>query len=494
MKTIKQVWDWLEHRLELRDSIWPVMRHPVPAALAKPIGWMYVFGSMTLTLLMLQIVTGVCLAMIYQPTAADAYASLEYLNYEAPFGWLLRAIHYWSATGMVVMLMVHMTQVFLMGAFKYPRELTWLVGVGLLTTTLVLAFTGQVLRYDGDSYWGVSVAVSAAGRVPLAGPSIVHLILGGEYIGSETLSRFFTLHVFILPGLLIGLLVVHLYLVVKRGISEPPTPGEPVDKATYDEEYEKLLEKGIPFFPHALYRDGVACAMAVLIVVGLAVIFGPKGPGEIPDPTLIHAEPRPDWYFLPVFAMAALSPPSMETFLMLGLPVIGILALAAVPFVAGSGERSARRRPVAVLVVLVTFVTLMVLGWYGATSPWSPDMEAWSSTPVPDGIVEKLTPLELQGAVVFQNKCCRNCHALEGAGGKRGPDLTEVGIRMNPEAMVRQVVQGGGNMPAYAQQMNSAEVTALVAFLVKLRPAGIPPAAVPSAAAESLVAAPTDAP
>ncbi|MFI4876849.1 MAG: cytochrome b N-terminal domain-containing protein [Blastopirellula sp. JB062] len=494
MKTIKQIWDWLEHRLELRDSLWPVMRHPVPAALAKPVGWWYVFGSMTLTLLMLQIVTGVCLAMVYQPTAADAYASLEYLNYEAPFGWLLRAIHYWSATGMVVMLLVHMTQVFLMGAFKYPRELTWLVGVGLLAVTLVLAFTGQVLRFDGDSYWGVSVATAAAGRVPFAGPAIVHFILGGEYIGSETLSRFFTLHVFILPGLLIGLLVVHLYLVVKRGISEPPVADEPVDKATYDEKYEQLLEKGIPFFPHALYRDGVACAIAVLVVVGLAVIFGPKGPGEIPDPTLIHAEPRPDWYFLPVFAMAALSPPSMETALMLGLPVIGILALAAVPFVAGVGERSARRRPVAVLTVLFTFVTLMILGWYGATSPWSPDMQAWSGAPVPDNIVEKLSPLELQGAVVFQNKCCRNCHALEGSGGKRGPDLTHIGTRMNPEAMVRQVVQGGGNMPAYAQQMNSAEVTALVAFLVKLRPEGVPPAAVPSAAALSRASHPTDAP
>lgn len=483
MKFWKRIIGWLEHRLELRDSLGPLLQHPVPAAISQRVGWWYVFGSVTLTLLMLQIVTGICLATVYEPTAAAAYDSLEYLNYEAPFGWLLRAIHYWSATGMVVMLIVHLTQVFLMGAFKYPRELTWLVGVVLLVLTLALAFTGQVLRFDGDAYWGVGVGASATGRVPEAGPSLVHLILGGEYIGSETLTRFFALHVFVLPILLICFLTVHLYLVVKRGISEPPQPGRLVDPATYDQEYAELLRQGVPFFPHAVYRDGIACAMAVLLVVAASVTFGPKGPGQIADPTLIHAEPRPDWYFLPLFALAALSPPSLETVLMLGLPVVGILALAAVPLVAGRGERSARRRPVAVLVVLLTFTCLTILGWYGYSSPWSPQMDAWSGEPVPPDIVKPLTPLELQGAVVFQNKCCRNCHALQGSGGRRGPDLTNVGMRLNNESLVRQVVQGGGNMPAYGQQLNSAEVDALVTFLVRLRPHDQPPAQVPAAPA-----------
>ena len=168
---------------------------------------------------------------------------------------------------------------------------------------------------------------------------------------------------------------------------------------------------------------------------------------------------------------------------MLGLPIVGVLALAAVPLVAGRGERSARRRPVAVLVVLVAFVCLTILGWYGHTSPWSPQMDAWSGEPVPPDIVKRLTPLELQGAVVFQNKCCRNCHALEGSGGRRGPDLTDVGRRLNNEALVRQVVQGGGNMPAYGQQLNRAEVDALVAFLVNLRPKDQPPARMPAAPA-----------
>lgn len=483
MNPILAILAWLEHRLQLRDSVWPLLKHPVPAALAQRVGWFYVFGSVTMTLFALQIITGIGLATVYEPTAEGAYASLEYLNYEAPWGWLLRAIHNTSASGMVIMLMVHMTQVFLMGAYKYPRELTWLVGVALLGLTLALAFTGQVLRFDGDSYWGIGVGAAVTGRVPVAGPSLVHLVLGEEFIGTRTLTRMFALHVFVLPGLLILSLTLHLYLVVKRGVSEPPVPGEPVDAATYDAKYEQELAQGIPFFPHALYRDGIACAMAVLVVVGLSAAIGPKGPEQYPDPTIIHAEPRPDWYFLPLFALAALAPPALETPLMLGLPVIGIGVLAAVPLLAGEGERSARRRPVAVLAVLVTFVSLMILGWYGEASPWSPQMGAWSGAPVPPEIVKELNVLELQGGVVFQNKCCRNCHALEGSGGKRGPDLTYVGTRLNAEAMVRQVVQGGGNMPAYGQQLNSDEVDALVAFLVRLRPAGQPPANMPAAPA-----------
>ncbi len=474
---------WLESRLQLRQSIWPVMRHPIPAEVAHKKGWWYVFGSVTMTFFLLQVATGICLAMVYEPTAQSAYNSLIELNEVTPLGWLMRSIHYWSATGMVVMLIVHMTQVFLMGAFKYPREVTWLFGVGLLVLTLGLAFSGQVLRFDSDSYWGVSVAAAAAGRVPWAGPSIVHLILGGEIIGTSTLGRFYALHVFVLPALLVLLLVGHIYLVVKRGISEPPDPDEPVDPATYDAKYEKLLDRGVPFFPHAVYRDGIACAAAVLIVVALAVTLGPKGPLALPDPTIVHAEPRPDWYFLPLFAVAALSPASVETFLMLGMPVLGLVVLVAIPFVSGSGQRSASRRPVAVLCVTVMFVCLTLLGWYGQVSPWSPQMDAWSSEAVPTRIVQRLSPLELQGAVVLQNKACRNCHALDGKGGQRGPDLTDVGTRLNRDAMIRQVVQGGGNMPAYGQKLSSAETEALVAFLMAMRPAGRPPAMMPAAPA-----------
>src|SRR5262249_20337995 len=150
-------------------------------------------------------------------------------------------------------------------------------------------------------------------------------------------------------------------------------------------------------------------------------------------------------------------------------PVVVVALLVALPFVAGKGERSPWRRPVAVLTVISLFVTLGVLGYLGDVAPWSPDMFAWSGTPVPERMVKGLSPAELHGADVLQNKTCRNCHALDGAGGQRGPDLTTVADRLTRDELIRQVIQGGGNMPAYAQQLSPAEVDVLVAFLGTLR-------------------------
>src|SRR5262245_23961016 len=157
---MKRILAWLEARLGFREAIRPMLQHPIPRRVAGPVGWWYVFGSASLTLLLLQIVTGIALAMVYVPTADNAYESLLYLNYQQPLGWFLRAVHNWSALGMVVMVVAHMTQVFLFGAYKYPRELTWVLGVFLLILTLGMAFTGQVLRWDTDAYWGVSVGAS----------------------------------------------------------------------------------------------------------------------------------------------------------------------------------------------------------------------------------------------------------------------------------------------------------------------------------------------
>lgn len=461
-----RVFKWIESRLGLEQTVLPPLMHPVP----KGTGWWYVFGSASLTLFLLQIVSGTCLALVYVPAADRAYESLEYLNYEQDFGWMLRALHFWAASGMVVMVVVHMTQVFLFGAFKYPRELTWLVGVGLLVLTLGMGFSGQVLRWDQDAYWGVGVGAAMVGRVPLIGPALVRLVIGGPEIGAGTLSRFFTLHVFVMPALLIFLLVVHLHLVLKNGISDPPVPGERVDPNTYRDEYAKKVARGESFFPDPLLKDAIFSVGVIFAVVILSLLFGPFGPSDPPDPSIIDAEPRPEWYFLPLFALLALSPPNLETFLMLGLPPVLILILALVPFVAGKGERSASRRPVAVLAVILIAMSVGVLGWLGYTSPWSPIMTAWSGTPVPENIVRGRTPLELTGAVVLQNKTCRNCHALDGLGGKRGPDLTNVATRLTHDELIRQVVQGGGNMPAYGKQLKPYEIDALVAFLETLKP------------------------
>src|SRR5262245_3030915 len=243
MSALRSLARWFDARLKLSESIWPMLRHPIPRGAAGPMGWWYIFGSASLTLLIVQILTAIGRSLVYAPAANGAYESLLSLDYDQPLGWFLRALHYYAGSGMVVMVLLHMTQVFLHGAFKYPRELTWVVGVFLLLCTLGMFFTGQVLRWDPDAYWGLAVGGSMAGRVPWAGPWVVDLLLGGPVIGGDTLSRFFALHVFVIPGVLLALLAVHLWLVLKCGISAPPKPGQVVDPKTYGAEYEKELKE-----------------------------------------------------------------------------------------------------------------------------------------------------------------------------------------------------------------------------------------------------------
>jgi len=465
---IRTTLGWLEERAGLGGAITPVMEHPVPRSTAS---WWYVFGSATLALFVLQIATGICLALVYVPSADGAYQSLLYLNYQAPFGWFLRGVHFWGSNAMVAIMTLHMIQVFLFGAHKYPRELTWIVGVFLFLCTLGMAFTGQILRWDQDAYWGLGIGASIASRAPGVGDTLVQILLGGPIIAGRTLSRFFAVHVFLVPGILIGMIGLHLWLVLRIGINEWPMPGRVVNRETYRRQYEEEVHRdGVAFFPNAAKKDMVACGLVVLAVVVCALLFGPFGPHGVPDPTLIDAAPKPDFYFLALYALFALLPPWTETVVILVGPVIAIAALFLVPFLAGTGEKSWQRRPVAVLSVLVIVLAVTTLAALGVVVPWSPKMEAWTAAPTPVQYVKGRTALELQGALVLQNKQCRTCHSLGGEGGQRGPALDGIATRQTRDQLVRQVLQGGGNMPAYGKNLNPAEVNAVVAFMQTLRP------------------------
>src|SRR5271166_4097367 len=193
---------WLDDRLHISKLFAATAGHVVPANTSS---WFYVFGSGTLLCFVMQIITGTCLAFVYVPSADQAWSSLQYLNNEQFLGWFLRATHYWASNFMVAIMTAHMIQVFLFGAYKHPRELTWVSGCFLLFCTLGMAFTGQVLRFDQDAYWGLGIGASITGRVPFLGAYAVHMLLGGPIIAGATLSRFFALHVFLIPGLLIAL-------------------------------------------------------------------------------------------------------------------------------------------------------------------------------------------------------------------------------------------------------------------------------------------------
>ncbi len=473
-RLLQTIGAWLDARLRLANTIADVSAHPVPRSSAS---WWYVFGSATLVVFILQAVTGICLATVYTPAASGAWDSLIYLNYQQPLGWYLRALHGWGSNFMVALMFIHMAQVFLFGAHKYPRELTWIAGCVLLLCTLGMAFTGQVLRFDQDAYWGLGIAASIVGRFPIVGFKMVHLVLGGPIIAGETLSRFFALHVFVIPGLLIAFVGLHLFLVLRLGINEWPMPGRIVRRDTYLAQYEELVRNdGEPFVPFAALKDLIFAGLIIVSLLVVAAIAGPIGPNGQPDPTIIRTVPRPDFFFLWLFSIFALLPPWTETFLMLTGPPLVIGLLFALPFLSGTGEKSWRRRPFSVVIVIMAFMIVGTLTWLGTYSPWSPVMDAWSSAPTPVEYVKGRAPLELQGALLIQSKQCRNCHTLGGRGGLRGPALDDTASRLTPDQIVRQIVQGGGNMPAYGKNLTPAEVNAIVAFLSTMHPRGELPA------------------
>jgi len=471
---LKQIGEWFEQRLGVAAGIRESVEHPVPRSTAS---WWYVFGSAALVVFCLQLVTGILLALVYVPSASEAWSSLQALNHDVTLGWFIRALHGWGSNFMVAIVLIHMVQVYLFGAYKFPRELTWIVGIFLLLMTLGMAFSGQVLRFDQDAYWGLGIGASIASRVPIAGPAIVKLMLGGPIIAGATLTRFFALHVFVIPGLLIGFVCLHLLMVLKLGINEWPMPGRLVKRATYTAEYHELIRKdGMPFFPYAVWKDLFFAAAVLLAVAACAVYFGPFGPTGRPDPTIIQTVPRPDYFFLWLYAVLSLLPPSLETPALLIGPVVVIVVLLLLPFLSGEGEKSWRRRPIAVLTVLLVAVALGTFTRLADVAPWSPQMNAWSGAAIPQRFLHGTSALQRQGALVFQAKQCRNCHALGESGGQRGPSLDRVAVRLTQDQLIRQVIQGGGNMPAYGKNLSPAETTALVAFLETLHPPGQRPA------------------
>ena len=469
-----RIYQWFEDRLGLGKPVIDAAEHDVPASTAS---WWYVFGSAATVLLVLQVLTGVLLGLVYSPSAGQAWSSLEFLDHSVRLGWFLRALHGWGSDFMIAIVLIHLAQVFLFGAYKFPRELTWIVGVFLLLLTLGMAFTGQVLRFDQDAYWGLGIGASIVSRVPWIGGALVNLMLGGPIIAGPTLTRFFALHVFIIPGVLLALVGLHLWMVLRLGINEWPMPGRVVSKATYARDYQKLTkDTGIAFVPDAAWKDAIFAAAILLAVMACAFYFGPFGPTGQPDPTINQTAPKPDFAFLWIFAVLAYLPPSLETPVLFIAPVLIVGAMLLLPLVSNQGEKHWSRRPVAVLMVAVIAVTLGIFTHLATYTPWSPIMDAWTADPIPTEYLQDRTPLERQGALLLQDKQCRNCHSVGGKGGLRGPALDGIANRMTEDQIIRQVLQGGGNMPAYGNALSPSETTALVRFLTTLRSENLPPA------------------
>jgi ubiquinol-cytochrome c reductase cytochrome b subunit len=458
-RILNGLWQWFDHRTGLSDTFEPLMSHLVP----RDATWWYVFGSATMMAFMIQVVTGVVLAFSYIPSASQAYDTLRFITEQASFGRFMRGLHYYGASAMILMVGMHMTQVFLCGSYKYPREMSWATGVLLLGFTLVMGFTGQLLRWDQTAVWSVVVAAEQTGHIPILGDAFARFVLGGQTVGGATLSRFFAIHVFIIPACLFAFIGLHLLLVMRHGISEMPRVGQPVDPKTYDQKYAQILKtEGCPFWPDAAWRDVVFGTIVLVGLALLALFVGPPEIGKPPDPSLLQADPRPDWYLLWYFAILALIPPWLESyFIVLGPALAGVIMLL-LPFLFNKGERHPLRRPWAMAGTLMVMLMIGAFWYLGATSPWSPNFNA---RPLSAKAVGTDTGPVAEGAKVFYAKGCLNCHLIGHDGGRRGPDLSEVGGRLNRADMVIRIVNGGVNMPAFGNNLTPAQLDDLVAFL-----------------------------
>src|SRR5881227_2828584 len=214
--------DWLEERSGLVGGVRYFLFRKVPA----DTNWMHTLGSATLTAFIVQAVTGVILAMYYKPDPNSAYQSIQHITNDVWLGWLVRGMHRWGASVFIILMFFHMARVFLFGAYKYPRELNWIVGALLLPTALLEGFSGYLLPYDQTAYWATVVGININGTAPFLGPFLASFLRGGAEIGPDTLARFYSLHMLLLPGAILGLIGLHLYLVVRLGVSSPPWSEE----------------------------------------------------------------------------------------------------------------------------------------------------------------------------------------------------------------------------------------------------------------------------
>ncbi|HKA01846.1 MAG TPA: cytochrome b N-terminal domain-containing protein [Candidatus Solibacter sp.] len=442
--------EWLDHRTGIHTAVQKFLYEDIPASS----GWKQVFGSIAIFLFLTQAFTGALLAFNYAATPGDAYNSLRYILTELTGGRLIRGLHHWGASMMIVVVVLHMVQVFLYGAYKKPREATWMVGVVLLLVTLAYGLTGYLLPWDNRAYWGTVVATQIAGQAPLAGPYLSRLLGGEGAVGVVTFARFYGLHVLLLPPATLLLIAIHVYLVRKHGVA--PVPGD------------ELLPKK-RFYPVQVFKDTVAIFVAFAILFTLALVA--RVPLEqLADPTDTSYIPRPEWYFLFLFQTLRLFSGPVEVIGSVVLPGLAVLALILVPFVDRGAMVKVTRRFTA-----IGIVAFAGIAWAGLTAA------AVKSTPKEASVAAidysaptdwlQLSPEEMAGIGYFRRENCISCHVIGERGNAVGPDLTQTSIHKDAAWMIEHfkrpsAIRPGSSMPPI--QLSDAQLNALASFLLKL--------------------------
>ena len=418
-----RVFRWLDTRLDLTSARRALLDREVPDRLT----WWHTLGSATLMVFVVQVLTGIVLATFYSSSPDHAYDSIRYIDRQVASGQLLRGIHHWAASAMVILLVAHMIRVFAMGAYKYPREANWLIGVALFIIVMGFGFTGYLLPWDQKAYWATEVGTSIAGTTPVIGAPLLAILRGGGELGAATLSRFYAFHVLWLPMLLGVLVLLHLVVVVRQGIAPrtraleeraPARTSDPNYAAYYREAYAATKRGGVRFYPDIIGKDAVVSTLVVAVIVLLALAFG--APLEPPaDPTDTTYVPQPEWYFLPLYQLLKLVPGSMESLVAVGVPTALLIAMLALPFYDRGSTRNLVHRPVALASLgLILGGSGLLLG--AAIRERGPA--------VPPEVGRPLTAVERGGRALYRSQKCDECHMIAGEGGDDGPELSEIGL------------------------------------------------------------------
>jgi ubiquinol-cytochrome c reductase cytochrome b subunit len=342
---------WFDQRTGWSGPIRTIFRYPVPAhAHHNPL---FTMGSLLLVLFVVQAFTGSLMAFYYDPSPEGAYASVDYMQFILPFGWLVRGVHHWAASAMVIIVVLHLLRTYLYSAYKKPRELTWLVGVVLLLITVSFGFTGYLLPWDQKGYWATQVGTEIAGSVPAIGSGLRDLMRGGADMGIATLTRFYSVHMLLLPGAFVVLVLAHLALMRRHGLAPA------------------LVRKGhgpektVPFYPtHLAIEAGVALVVIAGLVVAANLVPAPLDLRA--DPTDTSFVPRPDWYFLFYFQLLTYFPGGLEAIGTVAIPLFFFGSLVVLPFIDRGAERRPWRKPVTSVAFVLYAVAVILLTIRGA--------------------------------------------------------------------------------------------------------------------------------
>jgi ubiquinol-cytochrome c reductase cytochrome b subunit len=468
---------WIDERIDMKTLRAQLIDRRVPWGLT----WWHTLGSATLTVFFVQVVTGVVMAMYYAPSPDHAYDSIRFIENHVLSGHLLRGIHHWGASAMVVLVLAHMIRVFSLGSYKYPREMSWLFGVGLLFVVLGFSFTGYLLPWDQKAYWATQVGTNIAGSAPLVGGIMVKLLRGGAQLGAGTLTRFFSLHVLLLPLLLIAFALIHISLVIRQGMAPrplaleegaPARTNDPAYPEYYHDRYAKTKAADTRFWPDMIAKDVVVATLIILVLFLLAHFVG-AGLEPPADPSDTAYVPLPEWYFLPFFQLLKLVPGSLESVATVGVPVGLVLVLILLPFLDRRSKRSLFHRPVAAVILGGALVSSGLL-LYAALRSDSENVRVTASG-------QPLTSLERAGRALVKSQNCSACHSIgdqkpDASGDvNKAPSLNDIGFH-HSSGWLHSFIENpdrfhpGTKMPAYGlPKLSHMEMEEVARYLSTLR-------------------------